>query len=122
MNDRMKLIALVGVLAITLLVIVGFMYGLIAERDLATYAPTLVGFAVPVITTLLAAIGISKELGTIHGKVNGNYESAIEQITKLQEQVNQFSAVAPPEVASQIVNTEGIPIVPIEEYGREDRA
>jgi len=118
MSERNKTIALVGALAVILLSILGILYATVSGRTFDSYGPTLLGFAIPVVTTLLAAAGINGELGRIHTKVNGNYSTLVEENAQMREQINQILARVPEHVATQALdaaaqahNTGSIPAV-----------
>lgn len=80
MSERNRTIALLGALAIVLLILAGMLYSAISRRDVDSFIPMLVGFAVPTITALLTAAGVrsdlsgvKKQVEDVHEQVNGNY-------------------------------------------------
>lgn len=74
MAARDRTIALLGALALVLLLVVGIGYAYLDGRDIASFAPTLLGFATPTIVALFAAAGVSRNMSVIEDKVNGNYD------------------------------------------------
>ena len=74
MAARDRTIALLGALALMLLLVVGIGYAYLDGRDIASFAPTLLGFATPTIVALFAAAGVRSNIGRIEDKVNGNYD------------------------------------------------
>lgn len=80
MTERNRTIALVGSIAIVLLILSALAYALIAGRKVDSFMPTLIGFATPTIVSLMTAAGvrqqtddIKREVAQVHDKVNGNY-------------------------------------------------
>lgn len=80
MSERNRTVALIGAIAIVLLILAALSYALIAGRPIDAFLPTLIGFSTPTIVSLLAAAGaraqtdeIKKEVAQVHEKVNGNY-------------------------------------------------
>lgn len=111
MSARDKTIALIGALALVLLIVVALGYALLAGRDVASYAPTLLGFATPVIVTLFAASGAKVEMGKIQAKVNGNYDELAQR--------NEELAAALAQVSEQFTATTGqMPAVDTETAAR----
>ncbi|PVY33006.1 hypothetical protein [Williamsia muralis] len=111
MSARDKTIALIGALALVLLIVVALGYALLAGRDVASYAPTLLGFATPVIVTLFAASGAKVEMGKIQAKVNGNYDELAQR--------NEELAAALAQVSEQFTATTGqMPAVETETAAR----
>ena len=74
MAARDRTIALLGALALVLLLVVVIGYAYLDGRDIASFAPTLLGFATPTIVALFAAAGVRSNIGRIEDKVNGNYD------------------------------------------------
>lgn len=91
MSSRDKTIALIGALALVSLILVGLGYALLAGRDVVSFAPTLLGFATPVIVTLFAASGAKVEMGRIQAKVNGNYDELAQRNEELAAALAQVS-------------------------------
>lgn len=82
MSERNRTIALIGAIAVILLVLAGIMYAVFAGRDVDSFLPMLAGFATPTIVALLTAAGIRADLGAVkdevaqvHSQVNGNYDA-----------------------------------------------
>lgn len=79
-SERNRTVALIGAIAIVMLIMVFLSYALIAGRPLENILPTLIGFATPTIVSLMSvAIGraqteeLRADLAEVHEKVNGNY-------------------------------------------------
>ncbi len=82
MTERNKTVALIGAIAIILLVLSGVMSAVLAGRDIDSFLPMLAGFAAPTVVALLGVAGIradlgnmKDELGQVHKQVNGNYHA-----------------------------------------------
>ena len=66
-SSRDRTIALLGALALVLLIVVGIGYAALGGRDLASFAPTLLGFATPTIVALLGILGFHIGIGVLMG-------------------------------------------------------
>lgn len=95
MAPRDRTIALLGALALVLLVVVGFGYAALDGRDLASFAPTLLGFATPTIVALLASAGVRTNMGRIEEKVNGNYDTLSKRNEELAAKFTEATGVMP---------------------------
>lgn len=96
MSERNRTIALVGAIAIILLILAGIGIAMLSGGQFDTFMPVLIGFGTSVIATLLTAAGVKNELGQVHSKVNGNFTELMEQNRQLTEQVTELSRELPP--------------------------
>lgn len=122
MSERNRTLALIGGIGIVMLLISAIGYAFISGRSIDTFAPTLFGFAIPVVTTLLLAAGVQRQLGDVHDKVNGNYSKQSEIIVKQGEQIQQLLALATPEQGQAIIeNTGALPVIENDTEGKHSR-
>ena len=91
LSERNRTIALVGAIAIVMLVLVALAYALIAGRPLDSFLPTLIGFATPTIVSLMTAAGVHKELTSVHEKVNGNYTNLAQENARLTGELTELA-------------------------------
>jgi phage head maturation protease len=112
MTDRDRTLALAGGIAIVLLVLVAFGYAMVSGRPIAEFAPTVLGFAVPVITSLWAMARmdnrmdhVQEKVDSVQGsvthvedKVNGNYSALEARNNELQTQVMRLQTGEIPRV------------------------
>lgn len=96
MNPRDKTIALLGALALILLVITFIGYAALSGRSVESVLPTILGFATPTIVSLLAAAGARVDMSKLQTKVNGNYDELAKRNEELAATVSavteQFTA------------------------------
>lgn len=92
MSSRDRTIALIGALALVLIVTVGLGYAALDGRELTSFAPTLLGFATPTIITLLGMARINAQMGGIEKKVNGNYDALSTRNEELASQLGTITA------------------------------
>lgn len=93
MNARDRTIALVGGLALTLLLVAGVLYAVIAGREVESLLPTLLGFTAPTIAALFAAAGVAgvrRQVEEVHKQVNGNYH----RLANRNDELTQLLAAA----------------------------
>lgn len=122
MSERNRTLALIGGIGIVMLLISAIGYAYISGRTIDTFAPTLFGFAIPVVTTLLLAAGVQRQLGDVHDKVNGNYSKQAEIIQQQGEQIKQLLAVTSPEQGQEILEHSGeIPVIESNTEGKHSR-
>ncbi|AWY04756.1 major head protein [Gordonia phage Emperor] len=101
MTERNRTIALIGGLALILLIVAAILYGVVARRPLDSFVPTLLGFATPTIVALLTAAGVRTELGQVkqtvaqvHEQVNGNYSSVVTENRRLHSVIEDLAGDA----------------------------
>ncbi|MFW0790099.1 hypothetical protein [Gordonia sp. CPCC 205333] len=94
MSERNRTIALIGAIALGLLVVAGLMFAGLAGRDIDSFLPMLAGFATPTIVALLTAAGIRADLSQVkndvaqvHKQVNGNYDRIVADRDDLARQL-----------------------------------
>lgn len=122
MSERNRTIALIGGIGIVLLLICALGYAFLAGRKLDDFAPTMIGFAIPIVTTLLLAAGVSGQMKDIHEKVNGNYSKQAEIIAAQDAQVQKLLAALDPETGRKIIDETGaLPVVQQLEQDKEGR-
>lgn len=91
MSARDRTIGLIGALALVMLVLVFVGYATLSGRSIESVLPTVLGFATPVIVTLLAATGARVEMGKMQAKVNGNYDELAARNEELAAALAQVS-------------------------------
>lgn len=119
-SERNRTIALLGAIAVVLLVLTALAYALLAGRPIDKLLPTLAGFATPTIVSLLTAAGIrqqtdrlAKEVGEVHDKVNGNYSVMEQRNADLTDRLSVMPSAAAstrpltPNTPYRIDNTSG---------------
>lgn len=116
-----KTIALVGAIAAIMLVLAAFGYALVANRPLDSFAPTLIAFAAPTITTLLTGAGFLRKLGSVEEKVNGNYHTLVGENVELRTTLTQLLAAMPTDLTARVINTGAIPVVTQDDYKNEGK-
>ena len=94
-SSRDRTIALLGALALVLLIVVGIGYAALGGRDLASFAPTLLGFATPTIVALLGMSGVRANIGRMETKVNGNYDELSTRNEELALQLGSATGAMP---------------------------
>lgn len=94
-SSRDRTIALLGALALVLLIVVGIGYAALDGRDLASFAPTLLGFATPTIVALLGMSGVRANIGRMETKVNGNYDELSTRNEELALQLGSATGAIP---------------------------
>ena len=94
-SARDRTIALLGALALVLLIVVGIGYAALDGRDLASFAPTLLGFATPTIVALLGMSGVRANIGRMETKVNGNYDELSTRNEELALQLGSATGAMP---------------------------
>ena len=99
MAPRDRTIALLGALALVLLLVVGMGYAYLDGRDIASFAPTLLGFATPTVVALFAAAGVRSNIGRIEDKVNGNYDELSKRNELLTAKLTDATGAIPAVVA-----------------------
>ena len=111
MSERNKTLALILASGIIMLVLACLGYAGVAGRDISSWAPVMIGFAIPVVTTLFMAAGISAQLQQaetkleqVHKTVNGNFSAIREENDELRTLNNKLLAAIPPEQANEIVS------------------
>ncbi|AVJ48756.1 major capsid and capsid maturation protease [Gordonia phage SallySpecial] len=99
MTDRNRTIALLGGLALVLLITAAILYAALAGRPLDSFMPTLLGFATPTIVALLSAAGVRTDLhkvketvAEVHEQVNGNYASVVTENRRLHNVIEEIAA------------------------------
>lgn len=94
-SSRDRTIALLGALALVLLIVAGIGYAALDGRDLASFAPTLLGFATPTIVALLGMAGMQANIGRMETKVNGNYTELSTRNEELALQLGSATGAMP---------------------------
>lgn len=80
MSSRDKTIALIGALALVLLMLTFLGYATLSGRSVESVIPIMGGFATPVVVTLLAHASGERRSARLEEKVNGNYDQLVEMV------------------------------------------
>lgn len=122
MSERNKTLALIGGIGIVMLLITAIGYAFITGRAIDTFAPTLFGFAIPIVTTLLLGAGIGSQLKDVHDKVNGNYSKQAEIIAQQGTQIKQLLSIVTPEQGQTVLDSTGeLPVIEQDTEGKHSR-
>lgn len=105
MSSRDKTIALIGALALVLLMLTFVGYATLAGRSVESVLPVMGGFATPVVVTLLAHAAGERRNARLEQKVNGNYDQLVEMVEHQATELAKAKTI-------RAVETGAIPIAP----------
>lgn len=94
--SRLRTLALLGALALVLLILCLGSYLVVVGRDVGQSLTPVIGFAAPTITTLLAFALTQQKLDEVHKQVNGNLSRVVDRNVELENTVTELSRELPP--------------------------